>query len=69
MPTHEERIEVLERTTKEHGAALRSLSYEVITIKGLVATQGDATQDLKEDYDLAVIKGLVTTQGEAIQDL
>ena len=40
MPAQEERIEALEQTTKKHGAALRTLSYELITIKSIVTAQG-----------------------------
>jgi hypothetical protein len=51
MPTQGERITALERTTKEHRSTLQTLAYELTTVKGLITTQGDAIQDLKDDME------------------
>ncbi len=63
MPTQEERITALERTTREYRPVLQNFAYELIMIKGLVTTQTDIAQELKEDMN-ASFKQLVDYQIE-----
>jgi chromosome segregation ATPase len=49
MPTQEERIAALERTTREHRSVLQTFTYELTSLKGQINVQGDAIQELKGD--------------------
>jgi chromosome segregation ATPase len=61
MPTQEERIVALEKTTREHRAALQTLAYDLTIVKGFVTAQGDAIQEIKDDIE-ASFKQLVAYQ-------
>jgi hypothetical protein len=49
MPTQEERIEALERTTAEFRPVLQNVAYELTMVKGLTIDQIGLTQNLKQD--------------------
>ena len=51
MPTQEDRITTLERTTREYRPVLQNVAYEVTMVKGLIVTQTEITQELKQDMD------------------
>jgi DNA repair exonuclease SbcCD ATPase subunit len=51
MPTPEERITALERTTSEYRPVLQNFAYELSMVKGLIITQTDITQELRRDMN------------------
>ena len=51
MPTQEERITVLEQTTREYRPVLSNFAYELTMVKGLIIEQTAITQELRRDVD------------------
>ena len=51
MPTQEERITELERTTQEYRPVLQGFAYEITMVKGLIVEQTGITQELRRDMD------------------
>ena len=51
MPTQEERITMLERTTQEYRPVLQGFAYEITMVKGLIVEQTGITQELRRDMD------------------
>jgi len=51
MPTQEERIIMLEQTTKEYRPVLQNFAYELTMVKGLIIEQTSITQELRRDMD------------------
>ncbi|GHO99378.1 hypothetical protein KSF_094260 [Reticulibacter mediterranei] len=49
MPSQEERIEALERTTAEFRPVLQNVAYELTMVKGLTIDQIGLTQNLNQD--------------------
>lgn len=49
MPTQEERIAILEQSSREYRPVLQSFAYELTMVKGLIITQTEITQELKQD--------------------
>ncbi len=49
MPTQEERITVLEQTTREYRPVLSNFAYELTMVKGLIVEQTAITQELSID--------------------
>jgi hypothetical protein len=49
MPTHEERLHILEQATTGYRAVLRDISYELTILKGIVITQEENIRELKQD--------------------
>jgi predicted nucleic acid-binding Zn-ribbon protein len=51
MPTQEDRIAAVERATSEYRPVLQNFAYELTMVKGLIVTQTEITQGLKQDMD------------------
>ena len=51
MPTQEERIALLEQTTREYRPVLSNFAYELTMVKGLIVEQTAITQELRRDMD------------------
>ncbi len=51
MPTSEERLTVLERTTQEYRPILQNFAYELSMVKGLIVEQTGITQELGQDIN------------------
>jgi hypothetical protein len=51
MPTQEERVTALERTTQEYRPVLQGFAYEITMVKGLIVEQTGITQELRRDMD------------------
>ncbi len=67
MPTQEERITLLEHTTKEYKPVLKDISYELTMVKGLIVEQTVITQELRRDMD--EVKGRLTTMEEQLRQI
>jgi predicted nucleic acid-binding Zn-ribbon protein len=51
MTTQDERIAALERATAQYRPVLQNIAYELTMVKGLIVTQTEITQGLKQDMD------------------
>ena len=51
MATQEERIAILEKTTREYRPVLQNFAYEMTMVKGLIIEQTGITQELRRDMD------------------
>jgi hypothetical protein len=51
MATQEERLTTLEHTTAEYRPVLHSMAYELTMVKGLIITQTEVTQGLRQDMN------------------
>ena len=51
MATQEERLTTLEHTTTEYRPVLQSMAYELTMVKGLIITQTETTQGLRQDMN------------------
>ena len=49
MPTQEERITALERTTSEYRPVLQNIAYELTMVKGMTIDQFGITRELRKD--------------------